>query len=51
MARTVKLNTIGSFTIKRKGAIVKGTKGKQIAHLSNLEGDDNSSKSKKRQNA
>ncbi|MCM3570240.1 hypothetical protein [Neobacillus mesonae] len=39
MERTVKANTIGSSTIKRNGAIVKGTKGKRIAHLSNLKED------------
>ncbi|MBL4953749.1 hypothetical protein RCG24_11250 [Neobacillus sp. OS1-32] len=36
MARTVKANTIGSSTIKRNGAVVKGTKGNRIANLSNL---------------
>ena len=36
MARTVKTNTIGSSTIKRNGAIVKGTKGNRVAQLSNL---------------
>ncbi len=51
MTRTVKSNTIGSSTIKRNGAIVKGTKGSRIAPLSNLKGNVSISANRKKQNA
>ncbi|WP_157273060.1 hypothetical protein [Neobacillus bataviensis] len=51
MARTVKSNTLGSSTIKRNGAIVKGTKGNGIAHLINRKGNVSISVKRKSQNA
>lgn len=51
MGRTVKANTIGSTTIKRTGAIVKGTKGKRIAPLSILKGNVSISANQNKQNA
>ncbi|MED4206152.1 hypothetical protein [Neobacillus mesonae] len=51
MASTVKPHTIGSSTIKRNGAIVKGTKGNRIAHLSTLKTNGSITANRKKQNA
>ncbi|WP_342429975.1 hypothetical protein [Neobacillus sp. FSL H8-0543] len=51
MEKTVKSNTSGSSTIKRNGAIVKGTKGNGIAHLINRKGNVSISANRKSQNA
>lgn len=51
MEKTVKTNTIGSSTIKRTGAIVKGTKGSRIARLRILKGNVSISANQSKPNA